>query len=128
MARIVKIGIAPYAVVKARTIAIARGEYKPRAGEPKVWLTSLKSVASALSDENQFLLRLIRAKRPASIQALAALTGRAPGNLSRTLRTLERCGIVALRPERERGTRSGRAAIRPEVLGDRFEFQLELAA
>jgi predicted transcriptional regulator len=54
MEQAVKIGITSYANIKGRTIAIAKGEYKPRPDEPKVWITSFKSLASAL-EENQAL-------------------------------------------------------------------------
>jgi len=36
-----RVGIASYEQMKARTLAIARGEYRPAAGEPKVWFLSL---------------------------------------------------------------------------------------
>src|ERR1035438_1371130 len=41
--RTLRVGIASYEQMKARTVAIARGEYKPAAGEPKVWFTSAES-------------------------------------------------------------------------------------
>lgn len=85
MRQSVKIGITSYANIKARTIAIAKGQYKPRPGEPKLWLTSFKSLASALSAENQELLKLIREQQPESIAQLAEITGRKTSNLSRTL-------------------------------------------
>jgi predicted transcriptional regulator len=44
------VGIASYEEMKARTLAIARGKYKPAAGEPKVWVTSAESFAKVLSD------------------------------------------------------------------------------
>jgi len=40
-----KIGIASYEDMKARTMAIARGQLKPKPGEPKVWFTSAESFA-----------------------------------------------------------------------------------
>ena len=40
-----KIGIADYDRMKARTIAIAHGEYEPAQGEPTVWFTSIESFA-----------------------------------------------------------------------------------
>ena len=43
-------GIAGYADMKARTMAIARGEYRPRHDEPRVWFTSLESCARILSE------------------------------------------------------------------------------
>ena len=57
--RTVKIGIMSYEAFKKRTIAIAKGEYKPKKDEPKIWFNSIKSLATALSEENQQLLKLI---------------------------------------------------------------------
>ncbi|WP_395707916.1 hypothetical protein [Reyranella sp.] len=36
-----KIGIASYKEMKARTMAVARGERRITAAEPKVWFTSM---------------------------------------------------------------------------------------
>ncbi|RMD59118.1 MarR family transcriptional regulator [Candidatus Parcubacteria bacterium] len=94
------IGIMPQERIRERMRAIARGEYKPKPGEPKVWFTSMKSLAEVLSDENRALLKVIRETKPVSISELARVTGRAPGNLSRTLRTMERYGIVELHKEK----------------------------
>jgi predicted transcriptional regulator len=44
-----RIGIASYADMKARTMAIARGEYKPGKDEPKIGFTSIRSLAKVLS-------------------------------------------------------------------------------
>src|ERR1700674_5816009 len=103
-----KIGIASYEKMKARTMAIARGELKPRGNEPKVWFTSTESFAKVLSNKNRSLLATIAATRPASLQELAERTGRKASNLSRTLKTMERYGFVRLR-------RGERGRIRPEV-------------
>ena len=54
-----KIGIAGYDRMKARTMAIARGEHKPGKGEPKVWFPSVESFAKVLSQRNRELLTLI---------------------------------------------------------------------
>jgi predicted transcriptional regulator len=89
-----KVGIAPYEAFKERTLAIARGELKPSSDEPKVWFTSMESFAKILSDRNRALLALIAETNPASMNELAERTGRAPSNLSRTLRTMERYGLV----------------------------------
>lgn len=96
----VVIGILPQDQIRKRVISIARGEYKPRPGEPKIWFTSMKSVAEVLSDGNRALIRVIAATEPESISALALATGRSPGNLSRTLKTLSRYGIVDLKREK----------------------------
>jgi len=89
-----RIGIATYEQFKARTIAIAKGEYKPRRDEPKLWFTSLESVAKLLSPKNRALLKLIAQTHPGSLQELADKTGRAKSNLSRTLKTMENYGLV----------------------------------
>jgi len=91
-----KVGIASYEDMKARTMAIARGERKPRRNEPKVWFTSLESFARVLSDHNRALLELIAEQEPDSLAELAELSGRAKSNLSRTLRTLSEYGLVDL--------------------------------
>jgi len=92
-----KIGISSYEDMKARTLAIARGEYKPKRGEPRIWFTSMGSFARVLSDRNRALLELIAETQPDSIAELANLSGRAKSNLSRTLKTLEGYGLVRLK-------------------------------
>jgi predicted transcriptional regulator len=88
--------------MKVRTPAIARGGYKPKAGEPKVWFASIESFARILSDGNRELLGVIAAAQTQSLTELAELSGRAKSNLSRTLRTLERYGLIDL-SKRDRG-------------------------
>ncbi len=98
-AKTIKVGIMSLSEYKARTIAIAKGEYRPMSDEPKVWFESIKSMAQILSSENQELLKTILQKSPKSLKELEELTGRAKSNLSRTLKTLERYGIVELHKE-----------------------------
>lgn len=86
----------PFEEYKKRTIAISKGEYIPKKDEPKIWFESLKSMAQILGNENQELLRIILEKKPQSLAELETLTGRAKSNLSRTLKTLERYGIIEL--------------------------------
>lgn len=94
------IGIMPQEKIRERVLAIARGTYKPKPNEPKVWFTSIKSLAEVLSDENRALLHVILETQPESISALAETTGRKPSNLSRTLKTMSNYGIVELKRER----------------------------
>ena len=49
-----KIGIASYDRMKARTMAIARGEYKPARGEPSVWFTSIDCVPKVPSRSSRW--------------------------------------------------------------------------
>lgn len=108
------IGIMPQEKIRERMLAIARGEYKPKPGEPKVWFTSMKSLAEVLSDENRALLRVIKETNPESISALANTTGRKPGNLSRTLKTLSNYGIVEMKRENRK--------VRPVVKVNEFRI------
>jgi predicted transcriptional regulator len=114
-----KVGIASYDEMKARTLRIARGEHRVARGEPNVWFTSTESFAKVLSAGNRDLLRVIAEKAPGSLDELAQITGRAKSNLSRTLKTMEGYGLVRL----ERGER-GR--ITPKVAHDRVELELPL--
>jgi predicted transcriptional regulator len=116
-----KVGIASYEEMKARTMEVARGQRRIAADEPKVWFTSTESFAKVLSAGNRELLRIIRDKAPGSLDELSRITGKAKSNLSRTLRTMEGYGLVRL----ERGER-GR--ITPKVLHDRVELELPLAS
>jgi predicted transcriptional regulator len=99
--KVLKVGIASYEEMKARTIAIAKGQLRPAPGEPRVWFTSAESFAKVLSEKNRFLLGVIAEAAPHSIAQLADLTGRKKSNLSRTLRTMQRYGFVEL----QRGAR-----------------------
>ena len=95
------IGIAPPSYVKKRMIEIARGG-KVLPGEPKVWVSSLESLAKVLTEKNMLLLEMIRSAQPQSLGELARLSDRKVPNLSRTLHTMERLGIVELQ-ERPNG-------------------------
>lgn len=106
--RVLRVGIASYAEMKARTIAIAKGLCKPGANEPKVWFTSAESFARVLSEKNRALLRVIAESSPGSLTDLATRTGRKKSNLSRTLKTMERYGFVVLK-------RGARGSIVPRV-------------
>lgn len=91
------VGILPQDRIRERMLAIARGEYKPKTTEPKIWFTSMRSLAEVLSDENRALLKVIQDTKPQSISTLAEMTGRKPGNLSRTLKTMSNYGFVEMR-------------------------------
>jgi len=88
------IGIMTHKNYMERTLAIAKGEYKLKKGEPKVWFESVKSLSQVLSPENQELMRLIIIHKPKSITELESISNRKKSNLSRTLKTLESYGII----------------------------------
>ncbi len=110
----IAIGIMSQEKIRERMLAIAKGEYKPKPGEPKIWFTSMKSLAEVLSDDNRALLKTIRDLQPESISGLAAITGRKTGNLSRTLKTMSRYGIVEMRRENRH--------VRPIVMATEFQI------
>jgi predicted transcriptional regulator len=89
-----RVGIASLDQDKERTMAIVRGEHKVGPDEPKVWFSSIESFAKILSEPNRALLRVIAETKPQSLNELAQSTGRAKSNLSRTLKTMERYGLV----------------------------------
>lgn len=114
-----QIGIADYDRMKARTLAIARGEHTPAKDEPTVWFTSIESFAKLLSEHNRHLLELIARDRPGSLTELAKMAGRSKSNLSRTLKTMSQYGLVEL----QRGTR-GRLV--PRVPYDQVRLDVSL--
>ena len=86
--KVLRIGIMPYQDYKKRSLAIARGEYRPRPNEPKIWFESVQSMAQVLSNENQLLLKTILDRKPESLKELEAATGRSSSNLSGPLKTM----------------------------------------
>jgi len=117
--RILKIGIISRENYKRRTIAIARGKYKPKKDEPKVWFESVQSMAQILSSENQELLRIIEEQEPASLKELELASGRKRSNLSRTLNTMSRYGIVDLVKQKR--------AVKPIVKATDFKVEFGLS-
>jgi hypothetical protein len=49
--KVIKIGIMSQKEIRECTLAIARGEYMPRADEPKIWITSTKTNLKKLQQE-----------------------------------------------------------------------------
>jgi len=117
-AKKIRVGIISREDYKKRTIAIASGQYKPKRREPKVWFESVQSMAQVLSDGNRELLRIIAEQKPRSLKDLEEATGRKVSNLSRTLRTMSRYGIVDL-------TKKGKAVV-PTVKATDFRVDFGL--
>lgn len=92
-----KIGIMPRDQFQRRVLDIAAGKTVPSRNEPKIWFSSLKSLSQVLSENNVRLLKLMEEHNPETLSDLALLSGRQPSNLSRTLKTLERYGLVELK-------------------------------
>lgn len=106
------IGIGSQQAIRAHALAIASGQQQPRADDLKIWFTSMGSLAEVLSHDDRALLHVIREHKPASLSALAEVTGRTPSNLSRTLKTTERYGLVEMQRELK--------TVRPVVKASKF--------
>ncbi|WP_237772053.1 MULTISPECIES: helix-turn-helix domain-containing protein [Stenotrophomonas] len=102
---------------------IIGGEREGRSAPPPqqqpdtITFASLSSLAAVLSDENRRLLRTLHQREPQSLTELAGLTGRKVPSLSRTLKVMERYGLVELK-------RRGVAVI-PSALAIRFSVVLD---
>jgi predicted transcriptional regulator len=116
-----RVGIASYEKMKERTRAIARGELKPGPRDPKIWFPSTESMARILSSKNQDLLEVIRRTSPQSLTELAEATGRKKPNLSRTIKTMQRYGLVQV-------TELSNGRLAPKVAYKRVELTMELGA
>ena len=110
------IGVMSEDLIRRRTLAIAKGDYKPEPGEPKVWFTSVIALAQVLSNENIALLRLMDEQKPKTLTELADLSGRKISNLSVTLKTLNSHGFVRLEKD-------GRS-VKPVALFTDFDIQV----
>jgi predicted transcriptional regulator len=131
-----KMKAATWREFKDFTLAVARGEKKVDPSMPKIWCVpvenakrapravqfrSLEAGAKLLSAKNLKLLRLIQERRPESVAALAAMTGRADENVLRTLNKFVDAGIVELRKG------DGRA-LRPVLTTRKVLFEVDLVA
>src|ERR1700683_4672112 len=91
-----------HASLREEMRAVARGEKKEPQGRGGLSLGSVEALLRLLPPQNRDLLAVIRDKKPQSIAELAALTGRAQPNITRTLGKLEAIGFVRFKPV-ERG-------------------------
>jgi len=97
---------------------------------PKKWFASEEAAARAdqvsaeamvklLSPGNLAVLEAIKRHKPASLRALAALTGRKEASLSRTLKRLAQLGIVAF------GDGPHRSRV-PALIATRVHLEIDL--
>ncbi len=117
---VMTIGILPQEKIRERLLAIAQGQLKPRPNDPKIWFTSMRSLAEVLSDENRALLKVISQSRPDSIAMLAQTTGRSPSNLSRTLKTMSNYGLIEMQASDQRRLRPVAKATEFQILMTEF--------
>ena len=114
-----KIGISDHGGTTVRAAAPARGQHGSAKGEPTVWFSSMESFAKVLSRRNRELLEMIGREEPGSVTELAELSGRSKSNLSRTLKTMSRYGLVELK-------RGGRGTLVPRVPYDQVRLDVSL--
>ena len=119
MAEKTKVGIATHEELRVRALQIARGERRRLPDEPKIWFTSLESLAKVLSEPNRRLLRIIDERHPSSLAELEIMSGRKASNLSRTLKTMSQYGLVRLVPGK-------RGSVAPEVLVRGVQMDLSI--
>jgi len=105
----VKVGIMPLQDFQAYTRDIVTGKHKRKRGEPKIWFSSMASLAQVLSDKNRDLLSLIAEQKPESISELARLSDRSQSNLTRTLKKMESYGLITMKT----GTRGSKRPFVP---------------
>lgn len=94
--KVIQVGIMSRDKFQNRAIEIASGRYKPKRNEPKIWFSSIKSLCEILNENNMRLLKIIDEQKPESIKELATIVERKPSNLSRTLNTMARYGIIEI--------------------------------
>ena len=116
-----KVGIASPEYIRKRTIAIAKGTHKPQRGEPKVWFTSLQSLANVLTADNLSLLKAIEEAHPQSITDLSKYVGRQQPNVSRTLKSMEKYGFVKLTKTK---SNRGKDRIVPRATSEKIEVAI----
>jgi predicted transcriptional regulator len=114
MNKVLKFGIAPVPVQRARTLAIAAGTRQRSKDEPNVWFPTVTAMARVLSDENMALLKVIRESHPDSMDALAKAVGKHAPNVSRSLHTMSSSPSMAERSFRRQPPR-GLLSIFPGV-------------
>jgi predicted transcriptional regulator len=113
VARAMKIGIKSREEFQKYTIEIAKGNLKPAKNDPKIWFDSVESMAQVLSTKNIKLLKTIKEQNPQSLTELAVTSERKLSNLSRTLKTMEKYGIVKLEKDGK--------SVKPVVSVDTFQ-------
>ena len=99
--------------------AVARGERAAPAQANATIYESAEALLRLLTPDNRKLLALIAQQRPQSVAALAALSGRAESNLSRTLAKLQNAGIIRM------DDGDGRAKV-PSVAIHTFRLEIDV--
>lgn len=94
--------IVTHGQLREEMTVVARGEQAAPPGAGGVSFESVEALMRLLTPENRQLLAIIRDRKPRSIAELAALSGRAAPNLTRTLTKLRAAGFVRMEDDRRR--------------------------
>lgn len=86
-----------HAALREEMKAVARGERPAPKDAGGMTFDSVEALLRLLTPQNRELLAVIRDKKPQSITELAAMTGRAQPNLTRTLGKLAAIGFVRMK-------------------------------
>lgn len=79
-----------------RCVIGIRGQTDESDTSVDIWFDSLKSLAHILSPENQNLLKCVKEQEPKTITELAYFSGRAISNVCRTLKKMEKHGLIKM--------------------------------
>jgi len=93
------IGILPPEKILERVLSIARGEHKSKPGRPRIWFTSMRSLAEVLSDANRALLQVKETTNSQFIKSLAEATALCAGRCSRIPSIHVQAGISSIETE-----------------------------
>ena len=119
MAKVLKIGIASREDMKARTLAIARGELKPGAVDPKVWFSSIEIAGADSIDEESTAPGDHPHGETFVAQGTRAPVGQRGKQSFAHAHTMERYGLVELR-------KSARGTLVPSVPYERYQVECSL--
>lgn len=86
-----------HAALREEMKAVARGERPAQKDAGGVTFDSVEALLRLLTPQNRELLAVIRDRKPQSIAELAAMTGRAQPNLTRTMGKLVAVGVVRMK-------------------------------
>jgi predicted transcriptional regulator len=76
--------------------AVASGARPAPPDAGKSSFNSIEALVRLLTPENRQLLAIVRDRKPRSVAALAAMSGRAQPNLTRTLAKLAAAGLITM--------------------------------
>ena len=103
--------IQSHAALREEMKAVAGGKRPAPKAAGAASFESVEALIRLLTPKNRELLAIIRDRKPQSIAELAAMTGRKPPNVTRTLGKLEAIGFVRMKTVKHRKVPI--AAIRP---------------